>query len=133
LAHSGDSYRDPRIRAIFAIAPVFGRAFTRADVGDIRIPVEIVVGRGDTVAPPATNAQHYAALISGAKLMLLPATVTHYTFAPACTDQGKQTLTRLCYDVPGLNRQRVQAQVGDLAAAFSQKSLSINLHGNHQP
>jgi predicted dienelactone hydrolase len=102
-------------------------------VSDIRIPVEIVVGRGDTVAPPATNAQHYAALISGAKLMLLPATVTHYTFVPACTDQGKQTLTRLCYDVPGLNRQRVQAQVGDLAAAFFQKSLSINLHGNHQP
>ncbi|HTB68830.1 MAG TPA: alpha/beta hydrolase [Steroidobacteraceae bacterium] len=118
LMHSGDSYRDKRIRAIFAIAPVFGRAFTRTDVSDIRIPVEIVVGRGDTVAPPATNAQHYAALISGAKLVLLPATVTHYTFVPACTDLGKQTLSRLCYDAPGLNRQKVQAEVADFAAAF---------------
>ena len=124
LARSGDSYRDPRIRAIFAIAPVFGRAFTRADVGDVRIPVEVVVGRGDTVAPPATNAQRYAALISGASLILLPATVTHYTFVPACTAQGKQTLTRLCYDAPGLNRQEMQAQVGDLAAAFFGQSMN---------
>jgi predicted dienelactone hydrolase len=124
LLHSEESYRDRRIRAIFAIAPVFGRAFTRTDLADIRIPVEIVVGRGDTVAPPATNAQHYAALISGAKLMLLPATVTHYTFVPACTDQGKQTLTRLCYDAPGLNRQRVQAEVGDLAAAFFGQAMN---------
>jgi predicted dienelactone hydrolase len=121
LAHSGDSYRDPRIRAIFAIAPVFGRAFRSADVSDIHIPVEIVVGRGDTVAPPATNAQHFAALISSARLILLPASVTHYTFVPACTDQGKQTLARLCHDAPGLNRQRVQAQVGDLAADFFQR------------
>jgi predicted dienelactone hydrolase len=123
LAHSGDSYREPRIRAIFAIAPVFGRAFTPADVSDIRVPVEIVVGRGDNVAPPATNAQHYAALISGARLVLLPATITHYTFVPACTERGRQTLIRLCRDAPGLNRQRVQARVGDLAAAFFQNSL----------
>jgi predicted dienelactone hydrolase len=65
LAHSGDSYRDPRIRAVFAIAPVFGRGFTRADVNDIRIPIEMVAGLGDAVAPPPTNAQSYAALISG--------------------------------------------------------------------
>jgi predicted dienelactone hydrolase len=124
LSHSGDSYRDPRIRAVFAIAPVFGRAFTRADVIDIRIPIEIVAGLGDTVAPPPTNAQRYAALISGAKLVLLPAMVTHYTFVPACTGQGKQTLPRLCYDAPGLNRQSVQTEVGELAADFFRRSLA---------
>ena len=123
LAHSGDSYRDSRIRAVFAIAPVFGRAFTRADVNDVRIPIEIVAGLGDTVAPPTTNAQRYAELISGAKLVLLPAMVTHYTFVPACTDQGKQTLPRLCYDAPGLNRQSVQTEVGELAVDFFQRSL----------
>jgi hypothetical protein len=61
--------------------------------------------------------------------VLLPAVVTHYTFVPACTDQGKQTLTRLCDDAPGLNRQSVQAQVGDLAADFFQHSLAIDPHG----
>jgi predicted dienelactone hydrolase len=125
LAHSGDSYRDPRIRAVFAIAPVFGRAFTRIGVNDIRIPIEMVAGLGDTVAPPPTNAQRYAALISGAKLVLLPATVTHYTFVPACSDQGKQTLPRLCYDAPGLNRQGMQREVGELAVDFFQRSLAL--------
>jgi predicted dienelactone hydrolase len=124
LAHSGDSYRDPRIRAVFAIAPVFGRGFTRADVNDIRIPIEMVAGLGDNVAPPPTNAQRYTALIPGAKLVMLPATVTHYTFVPACTDQGKQALPRLCHDAPGLDRQNVQAEVGELAIDFFRRSLA---------
>jgi predicted dienelactone hydrolase len=118
LAHSGDSYRDPRIRAVFAIAPVFGRAFTHADLKDVHIPIEIVVGLGDTVAPPATNARRFAALIAGAKLVLLPKTVDHYTFVPECTDQGRRILTRLCHDAPGLNRRAMQTQVSKLAALF---------------
>jgi len=124
LAHSGDSFRDVRIKAIFAIAPVFGRAFTSADLTDVRLPVQIVVGLGDTTAPAATNAQRYAALLPGAKLLLLPASVSHYTFVPECTEQGKKTLTRLCKDAPGLDRHSVQAQVSALAADFFDSNLT---------
>jgi len=44
LQGSGDSYRDPRIRAVFAIAPAVARAFTPQSLQKITIPVEIVVG-----------------------------------------------------------------------------------------
>ena len=67
LQHSGDSYRDPRIRAVFAIAPAVARAFTPASLQKIAIPVEIVAGAADLIAPPADNAQFFAANIKDAQ------------------------------------------------------------------
>jgi predicted dienelactone hydrolase len=49
---SGYSYRDPRIRAVFAIAPAVARAFTPQSLQKITISVEIVVGAADPIAPP---------------------------------------------------------------------------------
>jgi predicted dienelactone hydrolase len=122
LQHSGDSYRDPRVRAVFVMAPVFGGGFDKADLQDIHIPVEIVVGQGDQSAPPATNGQRFAALIPGAKLILLPATVGHYAFAPECTAEGKQMLG-VCHDAPGMDRGQIHAQVNALALDFFAKNL----------
>src|SRR5262249_17949016 len=44
LSHSSDSYRDPRIRAVFAMAPALGPAFRPESLSKISIPVEIVAG-----------------------------------------------------------------------------------------
>lgn len=127
LKHSGDSYRDPRVRAAFAIAPVFAEGFGAKDVADINIPVQIVVGAGDTVAPPATNAERYAALIHGAKLAVIPGQVGHYDFVPVCSEKGKNApapnFQRLCHDAPGVNRHKVQNDVAGMAVAFFDKNL----------
>ena len=128
LRHSGDSYRDPRVRAVFAIAPVFGSGFAAADLSAIKIPVEIVVGQGDKSAPPATNGQRYAALIPHAQLVLLPQSVGHYDFVPVCTDAGKKVLDRICHDEPGVDRARIQTQVSTLAADFFDRSLPPSRH-----
>ena len=128
LKHSGDSYRDPRVRAAFAIAPVFAEGFAAKDVADINIPVEIVVGAGDTVAPPATNAERYKALIHGASLAVIPGQVGHYDFVPVCSEQGKKAadpnFQRLCHDAPGIDRQKVQHDVAAMALAFFDKNLA---------
>jgi len=131
LRHSGDSYRDPRIRAVFAIAPVLGEGFAAKDVADIKIPVQIVVGAGDTVAPPATNGKHYAALIHGSRLVVIPGQVGHYDFVPVCTEQGKTAadpnIHRLCHAAPDVDRRKVQNDVKAMALA----SFDKNLAGKH--
>jgi predicted dienelactone hydrolase len=129
LKHSGDSYRDPRVRAVFAMAPVLGGGFARKDLADIDIPVEIVVGEGDTTAPRKTNAERYAALIRGAQLVELPGQVGHYDFMPVCTDAGvelfaKINAQRLCHDVPGADRRQVHETVDALALKFFDRSLA---------
>jgi len=122
MRHSGDSYRDPRVRAAFAIAPALGSGFSAADLRDIEIPVDIVIGAGDTVAPPKTNALRYARLIRDSSVTVLAGNVGHYTFLHECTDRGKELLA-VCRDGDGVDRARVHAEVAQRALAFFNRAL----------
>ena len=122
LRHSGDSYRDSRIRAVFAISPALGSGFTKAGLGGIRVPVEIVVGAGDPITPPKTNASRYAALIPRAKITVLPGKVGHYTFLHECTEHGKDVLP-ICRDGEGVDRAAVHYKVAQSAVEFFRRTL----------
>jgi predicted dienelactone hydrolase len=116
LRHAGDSYRDLRIKRVFAIAPAVGGGFTKAGLSKISIPVFVVVGDADKAAPPATNAQHFARLIRGAKLKVLP-DVGHYTFLAVCSAHGKSILD-ICRDAASVDRAQVHQQVAEMAFEF---------------
>lgn len=124
LQRSGRSYRDPRIRGVFAIAPAVARAFTPESLQKIAIPVEIVAGEADTIAPPADNAQFFAANIKGAQITILPGGVGHYTFLDVCSEAGKKQFPKLCVDRAGVDREAVHRQVGEMAADFFDKELA---------
>jgi predicted dienelactone hydrolase len=123
LQHAGDSYRDPRIRAVFAIAPAVAHAFTPESLQKITIPVAIVAGAADHLAPPADNAQFFATNIRSAKLTILPGDVGHYTFLDVGTETGKKQLPQLFVDNPGVDREAVHNRVGGMAAEFFEKEL----------
>lgn len=124
LQHAGDSYRDPRIRAVFAIAPAVARAFTPESLEKIAIPVEIVAGAADPIAPPATNAQFFATNIRNAQLTILPGGVGHYTFLDVGTDAGKKQMPQFFVDNPGVDREAVHEQAAGMAADFFDKELA---------
>jgi len=123
LAHASDSYRDARVRAVFAIAPALGGGFTAPDLRDVRVPVSIIVGQGDTVTPPATNARRYASLIRGAAVAVLPGSVGHYTFLAECTERGRAVVP-ICRDGPGVDRGAVHTQVSQMALRFFRSTLA---------
>jgi predicted dienelactone hydrolase len=112
------SYRDPRIRAVFAIAPALGPAFSPEGLSKISIPVEIIAGAADPIAPPPDNAEYFAHHIRGAKLVILPGGVAHYTFLDACALAGTKTLPVYCEYGPGVDRTRVHATVAAMAVEF---------------
>jgi predicted dienelactone hydrolase len=85
-------------------------------LSEIRVPVQIVIGEGDTVAPQVTNAARLASLIPGARLTVMPG-VGHYTFLAECTAQGRSDLS-LCRDAPGVDRAETHAWANRLAVAF---------------
>ena len=77
--HSADSYKDNRIKAVFALAPAIGQGFTKEGLKNISIPVQIAVGDADVVAPISSNAGHYAQHIpTSKKLIILPGERGHY-------------------------------------------------------
>src|SRR5215471_3280434 len=60
LQHAQDSYRDPRVRAVFAMAPALGPAFRTASLTKITIPVKIVAGQAVANVPIASSAKYFA-------------------------------------------------------------------------
>jgi predicted dienelactone hydrolase len=124
LARSGDSFRDPRVKAVFAMAPAVGFTLTQESLKAIRVPVEIVVGADDRTAPAEENANWIRQNVRGARETILPG-VSHYTFLDTCTTQGTQTLESYCEEMPGVNRAAVHEQVEAMAISFFDHALRL--------
>jgi predicted dienelactone hydrolase len=118
LRHAGDSYRDPRVRAVFAMAPALGPAFHPASLAKINIPVKIVAGEADTNVPIASSAKYFAANIPTAKLTIFPGNVAHYVFLDSCADAGRKAHPLLCTDGAGVDRDTIHASTAALAVEF---------------
>jgi predicted dienelactone hydrolase len=123
-AHQNLSYRDPRVRAVFAMAPAVGPGFTQAGLDPVKIPVSIVVGSADVITPPDEHAAYYAKLIRGAKLTVIPR-AGHMIFGGECTAQGRKTLAVLCVDDPSVDRHRVLQRVAGDALTFFNANLGV--------
>lgn len=121
LRNSDASYRDPRVKAVFAIAPALGSGLTEASLAQMPVPVAVVVGNLDTTTPMATNAARVAALVPGADFAVLP-DVSHYTFLNACSTRGPELLD-LCRDNASVDRSAIHRQVGEIALAFFRRAL----------
>ncbi|HUB58997.1 MAG TPA: peptidase [Candidatus Micrarchaeia archaeon] len=122
LREGDESHRDPRIRAVFAIAPALGQAFIPDSLARIAIPVKIVLGSADDIAPPDTNGKFLAAHIPRAQLTVFQ-DVGHYTFLATCLELGDQTQPKLCLDRAGVLRDDIHAQTANLAYQFFNANL----------
>jgi predicted dienelactone hydrolase len=124
LLDGGKSYRDPRIRAVFAMAPAVGPAVTPQSLSAIAIPAAIVAGADDSVVPIDANAKYYASKISHAELTIFPGGVDHYTFLDDCTEAGRSAMPRLCVDRPGVDREAIHNATIALASKFFASRLA---------
>jgi predicted dienelactone hydrolase len=123
LRHAGNSFRDTRVRAVFAMAPGLGPAITASSLETISIPVQIVAGESDQNVPIELNAKYFAAKIPGAKLHIFPGNVAHYVFVDSCSEIGRKTVPMLCIDAPGVNRDAIHADTVRRALQFFQVTL----------
>lgn len=119
-AHSD---RDPRVRAVFAMAPGLAVAFLPDSLAHIGIPVAIVAGAADDVVPVKSNAEFFAATIPHAELTILPAPIGHMVFAGLCLEAGRTALPRVCNDPPGVDRAAIEAETARRAEAFFARAL----------
>jgi len=105
------------------MAPALGPAVTAASLRAISIPVAIVAGAADSIAPVDANAKYYADHIPGAKLTLFAGGVDHYTFLDVCTAKGRAAIPAICVDHPGVDRAAIQAATAALATKFFDAAL----------
>jgi predicted dienelactone hydrolase len=123
LSESSESHRDARVRAIFAMAPAIGPAFSPDSLAKISIPMQIVAGAVDTTVPIETSAKFFAAHIPSAQLTIFQA-VGHYTFLATCAELGDRTRPELCIDQAGILRDEIHAQTATMANHFFDTNLN---------
>jgi predicted dienelactone hydrolase len=123
VRHAGDSYRDRRVRAVFAMAPALGPAFTQESLRKIAVPVEIVAGQSDQNVPIKSSAQYFGAQIPRSKVTILPGGVGHYVFLANCTAAGRKARPELCTDASDVDREAIHQQAVAMAAAFFDRTL----------
>jgi predicted dienelactone hydrolase len=119
---AGESYRDARVRAAFAIAPALGPALIPDSLRRISIPIHILSGDADQIVPIRANAQRLAQLTRGASLTLLPG-AAHYTFLATCSDVGRRAQPQLCADAADIDRDSIHQRTIELAAEFFERNL----------
>ena len=123
LARSGASYRDVRIKAVFAIAPALGMAMDETSLGNITLPISLMAGDADVTVPVETNVRRIAGLLPKADLLLVPG-ASHYTFIDSCLPGAAAHLPPwLCQDNPGVDRDGVHAQAVRRALDFFRATL----------
>lgn len=121
--NAGQSYRDERVRAVFALAPGPGPVFTPESLGKIAIPVAIVAGSDDEIVPPTSAAEAFAKAIPHASLKLFPH-AGHFVFIDTCTLVGGVFFRAVCSDPDGTDREAVHVETIGLALGF----FAGNLH-----
>jgi predicted dienelactone hydrolase len=128
FSEANKDYRDPRVKAVLAMAPALGRGIKLESLGGISIPVQIIVAADDEVIPPAFNAERYAASIAGSSFMALPRG-GHFVFMAKCTWTAGiitrfVTLFDVCGNYSTADRGRIRRDVSTAAARFFDTALS---------
>jgi predicted dienelactone hydrolase len=119
VAHAGDDHSIRGVRAAFLIAPALVPALDPASLMALNIPVGIILGEADPVAPPHSNGGAAARAVPRAQLKALPG-VGHYDFLSTCTPAARARGVPLCMAI-GVS----QAQTH-----FEALQMALNLFAN---
>jgi len=125
---SGRSYRDPRVRAVFAMAPALGPGMQPDSLKAIRVPVQIVAAANDEILPFPQHAARYAREIPGARLATLEGG-GHFVFMPECTFVAAVFTYFHRFDICGhrhdeVERADVHARVAKAAVTFFESAFA---------
>lgn len=124
------SFRDQRVRAVFAMAPALMPALVDDSLRMVDVPVQVVTGAGDTLVLPQF-VQELSQRMSGIDVDTLDG-VGHYTFLAVCTQQGHVALPLWCVDADAVDRRAVHRRVADQAAGFFKRNL-CSAHRSSKP
>ena len=118
-----DSYFDPRIKAVVALAPAPPvRSFTPESVAKIVVPMTIIVGQNDVEAPHKQCALWLKENNPSFQIELLGSDVGHHIFLPVATDIGKALEPDICCDPVGVDRVAIHGSVAAIVETWFNKA-----------
>jgi len=126
ISREHDSFKIDDIKAAFILAPAVAQSLRKESLQNITVPVSVVVGSIDQVAPAKTNGKRISKLIKNAEYSELEK-VNHYTFLSTCTDLGVKYLKELCGEHQDLVREKIHESTSQKAVDFFDSVLKKDL------
>jgi predicted dienelactone hydrolase len=117
------SYRDPRVKAVFSIAPAMGEGFKPQGIKQARIPVLLITGGHDIITPAALNANYFHTHIKDSEILKISC-AEHYTFLNTCSPLGTRRFPHMCEDRSSINRHKVHRETARRIVVFLNSNLS---------
>jgi predicted dienelactone hydrolase len=117
--------RDPRIRALVALAPGLVQVFgmDAAGVARVAVPALVLVGTADTATPAEENAAFAARHAPRAELVLIEG-AGHEIFTNRCDQEGRDEFPADCADPPGVDRAAIHRDVAARMVGFLNRALA---------
>lgn len=122
LERAGNDYREPKLRAIFLMAPALVPALDPDSLESLDLPVAMIVGIDDTQAPTRENLDRLPPLPNIEKSPPIPG-ASHYVFLAPCTLRGRWFAGEVCDDGAGVSRREVHAMTARQATDFFLRHL----------
>ncbi|MDZ7632086.1 MAG: hypothetical protein U5K74_12275 [Gemmatimonadaceae bacterium] len=113
--------RDPRITALFAIAPALLPVTDTLSLRTISVPVHVLLGDSDEQVPYEITAGVVSAQLRSAQISRLQG-VSHYAFLAECTLRGRILVRALCAS-DGFDRGEVHVRAAREALTFFRTHL----------
>ncbi|RJS17466.1 hypothetical protein DRW03_27880 [Corallococcus sp. H22C18031201] len=122
-AVSRASYRDPRVKSAFAMAPGMAGTYAQRDVAGISVPVALMLARGDELMPHAECGMRLAGQLPASTRVWVVNEAGHYSFLPECSAVGLRAAPELCRDAEAGARADIHARAQDAALEFFTQTL----------
>lgn len=117
------SYKDPRIRAFFLMAPR-GKDFSETSLQTISAPLSIVFGEEDKILPVESHGMYINRYTPKSILTILKGPVGHPIFLNCPTDMGKTHLAKeIVEDHLSIDRSEMHEQISSMAINFFSENL----------
>lgn len=127
LLREHDSFKIDAIKAAFVLAPAVVQAINKESLKNISVPISVVVGSIDRIAPAKTNGKVVSKLMGNSQYSELEK-VGHYTFLSNCTGLGFKYLKELCGDHKSIVRDKIHSDVSQKAVDFFDRVFVYNTH-----
>ena len=118
-----ESVQDPRVGAVYAIAPALISLIEETDVpNDVLADVKVIFAEKDEQITLSETDHVLDKILPQADVRVIEG-ATHYMFLAPCSIRGKVFLRSLCSDPVGINRRDMHAKVGKNAVGFFDSTL----------
>ncbi len=120
-----DFVADPRVRAIFVMAPALGYVFDRNGLSRVEVPVRLYRSGADELLPHPWNAERIASMLPRRPEYEVLEGAGHFVFLAPCSAAFAARVPSICADPPRIDRvalhQRLNAEMID----FFRRTLAV--------